>query len=439
MARSRRKTLLLTALTLGVSLTLGALLCEGALRLVFHDGGRTTFMGPGSEYFDYTYAGPGQMRGPMESGPKAPGVRRIMIMGDSITWGDGVREWTDTYPIRLLDRLNRADQGYDMAVHAYDGKEIDNHLVTIAGNIARTDPDIVIYQWFINDVEIDRAIRPRPVRSWRTWPWHSRLQAWSYLYYVLDFEADRLLPVPGRSYLEYMEQDYARGTHGWKLFSRAFHAWAEHAIAYADRTILLQYPPVPVDALQDLRARTATLADGQVLSFGPDELEHPAGRVDTVGGGPAIVAMPDAHSDVAVTRALVLAHGDYTAAVHVQAPPVGTSAAAHITVTVDNEPVADTELAPDGDGHAWHTITVPFHVNQKLSGDVRVHVTSGGAPVAVDRIELPVHYGIEVVDMAPRLRGMQTAVSYFDAHPNVATHDAIAEALATQIRSVAGY
>lgn len=439
MARSRPKTLFLTTLMLGVSLTLGALACEGALRLVFHDGGRTTYLGPGGKPFDYTYAGPGQMRGPMETGPKAPGARRIMVMGDSITWGDGVREWTDTYPMRLLDRINRADQGYDMAVHAYDGKEIDNHLATIAGAIERTDPDIVIYQWFINDVEIDRANRPRHVRPWRTWPWHARLQAVSYLYYVLDFEADRLLPVPGRSYLEHMEQDFAHGTHGWKLFTRAFHAWAEHAIAYADRTILLMYPPVPIDALQDLRARTATLADGQVLSFGPDELEHPAGQIDSVGGGPAIVALPDAHADVAVTRALVLAHGAYTAAVHLQSPPAGTAAPAHITVTVGSEQVADAELAPDGDGHAWHTVDVPFHVAPRLAGDVRVHVTSGGGAVAVDRIDLPVHYGIEVVDMAPHLRGTRTAVSYFDAHPNAETHDRIAEALARQIRSVAGY
>lgn len=258
MARSRRKTLLLSALTLGVSLTTGALICEGLLRLVFHDGGRTTFMGPGGEYFEYTYAGPAHMRGPMETGPKAPGVRRIMVMGVSITWGDGVREWTDTYPMRLLDRINRAGFGYDMAVHAYDGKEIDNHLATISGAIERTDPDIVIYQWFINDVEIDRANRPRPVRSWRTWPWHGRLQAWSYLYYVLDFEADRLLPVAGRSYMKYMEQDYAHGTHGWKLFARAFHAWAEHAVAYADRTILLLYPPVPIDACAPERPRWPT-------------------------------------------------------------------------------------------------------------------------------------------------------------------------------------
>lgn len=124
---------------------------------------------------------------------------------------------------------------------------------------------------------------------------------------------------------------------------------------------------------------------------------------------------------------------------HLQAPPAGAGTPAHVTVTVGSEQVADAELAPDGDGHAWHTIAVPFHVDQKLSGDVRVHVTSGGAPVAVDRIDLPVHYGIEVVDMAPRLRGMHTAVSYFDAHPNAATHDAIADALAAQIRSVAGY
>jgi hypothetical protein len=439
MQPTRQRRLLLTAITLTVSLVLGVVICEGLLRLFFRDGGRTTLGGPGGQNFEYTYAGPGRLRGPMESGPKAPGVRRIMVMGDSITWGDGVREWTDTYPMRLLDHINTAEHGYDMAVHAYDGKEIDNHLATISGAIDRTDPDIVIYQWFINDVEIDRSNRPRSVRSWRTLPWHDRLQVSSYLYYVLDFEADRLIPAPGRSYVQYMEQDYAPGTHGWKLFTRAFHAWAEYALAYADRTILLVYPPVPIDALQDLRNRTAVLADGQVLSFGPDELEHPAGRLETVESGPAIVGIPEARVDIAVTRPLVLAHGAYTAAVHLQAPAEGTNMTAHVTVTVGDERVGDAELAPNGDGHAWHMIAVPFHVDQRLATDVRVHVTSGGAPLAVDRIDLPMHYGIEVVDVAPQLRAMRTAASYFDAHPNAATHDVVAQALARQIRSIAGY
>ena len=439
MPRTRPRTLFLATLALGVSLTLGAAVCEGLLRLLFRDGGRTTFMGPGGHAFEYTYAAPGQLRSPMESGPKAPGVRRILVQGDSITWGDGVREWTDTYPIRLLDRINGPGHWYDMAVHAYDGKEIDNHLATIAGAIERTDPDIVVYQWFINDVEINRALRPQHERSWRTWPWHDDLQAKSFLCYVLDFAADKFLPVPGRSYLTYLEQDYAPGTPGWTLYARTFHAWAEHAIAYADRTILMLYPPVPVDALKDLRSRAATLAAGQVMAFGPNELQHPAGYVDAGQGGAEIVAKAGVMGDMAVTRAIVLAHGDYTAAVHLQSVSPNDGEPAHVTITVGNDRVADTTLSNLPDNHDWQTIEVPFRVEPKLAGDVRVHVTGGDAAIAVDRIELPVHYGIEVLDLAPRLRGMHTATSYFDAHPSAATHAAMADALAMQIRSVKGY
>ena len=437
MQETRPRTLLLATLALGVSLTLGAGICEGLLRLVFRDGGRATLRGPGGRTFEYTYAGPGELRGPMESGPKVPGVRRIMVQGDSITFGDGVREWTDTYPIRLLDRINGPGHWYELAVHAYGGKEIDNHLATIEGAIERTDPDMVIYQWFINDVEIDRTLRPRYQRSWRTWPWHDGLQAKSFLYYVLDFAADRFLPVPGRSYLTYLEQDYAPGTRGWTLYARTFHAWAEHAIAYADRTILMLYPPVPLDALQDLRSRVATLAAGQVLAFGPDELEHPAGDVETGQGHAEIVAKAGATGDTAVTRAIVLAHGDYSATVHLQSVSPNHGEPARVAVTVGNERVAERTLSKDN--HEWQTVEVPFHVKPKVAGEVKVHVTAGDAALAVDRIELPVHYGIEVLDLAPRLRGMHTATSYFDAHPNAATHAVMADALAMQIRSVKGY
>lgn len=439
MTRTQPRTWLLTTMALGLSLALGATICEGLLRLVFRDGGRTTFKGPGGHAFEYTYAAPGELRGPVASGPKVPGVRRIMVQGDSITWGDGVREWTDTYPMLLLDRINGPGHGYDLAVHAYDGKEIDNHLATIAGAIERTDPDIVIYQWFVNDVEIDRSLRPRHGRSWRTWPWHDGLWAGSYLYYVLDFAADELLPVPGRSYLTYMEQDYAPGTLGWKRYAFTFHAWAEHAIAYAGRTIMMLYPPVPADALKDLRSRVTTLAAGQALVFGPDELEHPAGHVETGQGNAEIVSVAGASDDTVVTKAIVLAHGDYTAAVHLQLVAPDHGEPAHVTVTVGNERVADTTLFSLADNHDWQTIEVPFRVEPKLAGEVKVHVKAGDAAIAVDRLELPVHYGIEVLDLAPRLRGMHTATSYFDAHPSAATHAVMADALAMQIRSVAGY
>ena len=46
----------------------------------------------------------------VEFGPKRPGVRRVMVLGDSFTEGQGVKE-RDTYPRLLERRLNAADPG----------------------------------------------------------------------------------------------------------------------------------------------------------------------------------------------------------------------------------------------------------------------------------------------------------------------------------------
>ena len=46
----------------------------------------------------------------VELGPKPPGVRRVMVLGDSFTEGQGVKE-ADTYPRRLEALLNAAGAG----------------------------------------------------------------------------------------------------------------------------------------------------------------------------------------------------------------------------------------------------------------------------------------------------------------------------------------
>ena len=78
-----------TLLVLG-SLTVALVIVESALRIVYRDNGRTTYNGPGSQRFSYTFppwSSAGDTRGPRADNPKPPGVIRILVQGDSITWG----------------------------------------------------------------------------------------------------------------------------------------------------------------------------------------------------------------------------------------------------------------------------------------------------------------------------------------------------------------
>lgn len=436
--RGRGRTFLLAGLTLAISLALAVAASEVVLRVVYRDGGTATLAGPGGREFEYTYLNDQQLRGPMATGPKAPGVQRIMVMGDSITWGQGVRQWEDTYPPLALKTLNAEGRRYDMAVFAYAGKEIDNHLATISQAIANVDPDIVVYQWYNNDVEISKAGRPRNQRAWRAMPWHDALKRWSYLYFVLDFALDARLAPTGRTYVQYLEEDFAPGTPGWSAFTRTFHNWAAHATGYATRTIMLLYPPVPMTALVDLRQRVTALAAGQTLSFAPGDLRHTVGEVvdaaDAPGGRALVAKVGTPAGTLAATPGGYLAHGDYVATVDVRLNGTAPTAVATLQVTSgpDGTPVASMPLEGNS---GWIKASLPFHIGAKVADNVQIRVAfAGGAEVAVGRVELPVHYGIEVVDLQPPLAAVNTAASLFDAHPNARAHAVMADVLAAQIR-----
>ena len=84
------------ALLLSLVLFLGT--GEAALRVLYRDAGTRTLGGPGGRPFDHATIGPEQLRGRRDLGPRRDGVPRLMIVGDSITYGQGVYDWRETWP-----------------------------------------------------------------------------------------------------------------------------------------------------------------------------------------------------------------------------------------------------------------------------------------------------------------------------------------------------
>lgn len=434
--RSWQRTALLVLLMALITVGLATVASEVLLRIVYRDGGRRTLGGPGGHEFEYTYLDPAkELRGPAASGPKAPGVTRLMVMGDSITWGQGVPAWTDTYPAKLLDTLNASGPKYDMAVFARPGKEIDGHVATIASSIADVSPDIVVYQWYNNDVEISKGARPVSTRAWRGWSGHDTLKRWSYLYFVLDFALDVYLPQRGRSYVQYLEDDYADGTPGWRAFAQAFHTWATYATGYAGRTIVMLYPPVPKTALTDLRRRVTALADGQTLAVAPAQMAHAIGALGP--GADGALTASGVTGELARTPGVRLAHGAYVATLQLRldAPASGTVARVSVTRGADAQEVAAVDVPASAlTQGSWTTVKVPFSLDGAVSGDVSLRVQLTGGGLSVGRVELPVHYGIEVIDLQPHFGEMTTGASLFDAHPNAAAHAVMARVLADTVQ-----
>lgn len=90
-------------------------------------------------------------RGPEVEVPKPEGVRRVLCVGDSHTFGEGVEDG-DTWP-RILEGLLRAAHGagievVNAGVAGYDTVQEARWLELL---LARVEPDLVLVQFFVND------------------------------------------------------------------------------------------------------------------------------------------------------------------------------------------------------------------------------------------------------------------------------------------------
>lgn len=412
---------------------------EAALRLVYRGGGRLTLGAPGGGLFEHLTVHD-QQRGRLEWGEKPAGVPRVMILGDSITWGTGVRHWEDTWPEQLAHQLEDAGRPHQFAVLSLPGREIDAHIVQFASWAHEVQPDVLIYQWYVNDIEIIEH-RPSTERAWHRLPWHGSLRGTSYLYYFLDNRLQTLLRPPERSYVDYILTDFIPGSVEWTEFERDFHGLATRAREAAPLRLLLLYPQVPFKGtypLQSVHDRMRTLAAARTISIPPVAWRREVG---------AIVARPDSRWKQVVrlpARAgstAIVTHAYYA------------RNALDLTVTFAGETLAPgvaiaTVLAIDPNTHA--TVgSAPLVAESGARGvqSARVHLAFpddegremqlaiGDTTTEVDvaSIDVKVDYGFHVLDLTDTLNTFDTHVSVFDAHPNPQAHKVVAQSVAAEL------
>ncbi len=88
---------------------------------------------------------------------KAPGVYRILVLGDSITFGAGVR-LEDTYTKQTEKLVNQPFQIINAGVNSY---HFEHYYIFIKDNIDRFDPDHIVIGFCINDVRSKDIVAPR--------------------------------------------------------------------------------------------------------------------------------------------------------------------------------------------------------------------------------------------------------------------------------------
>lgn len=111
----------------------------------------------------------------------------MLVQGDSVTWGQGVAHEDEIYTSLLLKKLQADLPRVQMVVIARPGREIDHHLLDLVRYGSDIAPDLIIYQFYNNDLEV-RTKQPSPPRLWQIPGLHQFLRPRSYLWYYLEFQ-----------------------------------------------------------------------------------------------------------------------------------------------------------------------------------------------------------------------------------------------------------
>lgn len=91
---------------------------------------------------------------------KEQGVFRVVVIGDSFAWGQGVLPYTSRFP-ELTEQLllqHAAGKKLEILNLGFPGRNLDHHLASLP-TIFNLTPDFVLYQWFVNDVDKNPDIR----------------------------------------------------------------------------------------------------------------------------------------------------------------------------------------------------------------------------------------------------------------------------------------
>jgi hypothetical protein len=439
--RAAALRLLLFLFSTGLFLATG----EIALRVIYRDHGTRTLGGPGQQPFEHLTTDGRNQRGRFDTGNKSPGTPRILVLGDSVTWGQGVRDWRDTWPELLARALENAGTPHEMAVVSLPGRNIPEHVAGWESWSAELEPDVLIYQWYVNDIEIN-ARRPANARWWQERPWHEPLQRASFLYYFIESRLTTYLPAPDRSYIEYILEDYAPGTLEWAEFERYFHRLALGAAEVARTRLLVIYPQVPFRGTSPLASLQARLT---ALASRPHHLSIPPAAWIRHAGTPVARADAPWRQAVQVTAGTA---GPVVETREYAVPAGGCDIVLELTVdSATDTPLGTLELVDPSTnaviGSApvttagrtgWQDVTVRPGLSSPAAAVRMRLVALGTTAFSIANVALPVDYGFEVVDLTDDLNTFNTHTSIFDAHPNERAHAVMAEKIHEALKAAEG-
>ena len=213
LGRERARSLGLALLVLGSAVLVSLLVGEFIMRVAFADvtttpDNRSYFARKWSKTLSLNSMG---YREHEVTVPKPEGMYRIAVIGDSFTWGQGIAV-TDRMTEKLEKLLRNEGLEVEVLNFGRPGGETVDHVRTLRDVVLPVQPDFVLMQWYINDVEgHDKSNRPsvrRLIPSDASTKW---LRTHSALFDVVDYEWLKFQWRTGlsESYLHYMDRRFA--------------------------------------------------------------------------------------------------------------------------------------------------------------------------------------------------------------------------------------
>jgi hypothetical protein len=212
----------LTVLLVVITVVLTTLALEAATRFIYRD---ITTTGDNRSYFARLWR---EQNPPLLnthgfrernfSVPHSRDIYRIAVIGDSITYGQGVSE---------EDRMTNILEGFMNANHSglifealnfgWPGTDTVDHIGFLVQTVVGMQPDFVLLQWFINDVRNDQNLRHStiPLVPWSRL--HRAMLRHSALFYLTDYGWIQLQNYLGlsESYADFMLTHF-RDADGWR-------------------------------------------------------------------------------------------------------------------------------------------------------------------------------------------------------------------------------
>lgn len=199
---------------------------------------------------------------------RSPGVRRIVVLGDSYTQGVGV-EFQETFSKRLEPRLERAWGPSEVINFGVSGYNTVLELATLRETAAQFKPDLIVVGYVLNDIEISNpASEARAGLESQSLvdQAHTGLKRRSMLYRHLAPKIGRVLGMFGARYAvgmtSFMMASYDEASPGWVASRQALLGIAAEARQLDARLLVVVFP-----AMNDFRTYPLSHAHEAITRF----------------------------------------------------------------------------------------------------------------------------------------------------------------------------